>query len=220
MECKRCNANISVKNKTCPLCGNRMTDDGRNRDNVFPVIKTRSKKEQLFINVMTLVLFSGSVLCVMLNIAISTEFLWSLFVVAGALCLWVSLVVALKVKRHLPRAIFWVVLLIAFLAGAWDVSTGSHGWSLDYVIPILFSAAIIMIRLISGVLKMAMSDYVVYLIINGLLGIIPFIFVLTGILNTVIPSIICTSISIISLGILFIFDRRQMIDEIHRRTHI
>ena len=220
MRCKRCNANISGKNKTCPLCQNQMIDDGQNSNSVFPVIKIGSKKEKLFINIITLFLFSSSTLCVMLNITITSDVLWSPFVVAGAACLWVSLMLALKSRRHLPRAIFWEVLLIAVLAGIWDASTGFYGWSIAYVIPILFSGAIVMIRILASILKMAINDYIVYLIINGILGIIPLIFILTDILPVVIPSMICVSISLISLGILFIFDRRDLIEELQRRAHI
>lgn len=220
MKCNRCNANISGKNKTCPICQNELVYDGRNREDVFPVIRIGSRKQKLFMNVVSLVLLSASVFCVMLNISVFPDVLWSPFVVAGAFCFWATLSLALKSRKHLPRAIFWEVLFIAVLAAIWDVSTGSHGWSIDYVIPILFTGAIITTRIVATILKMAINDYIVYLIINGVLGIIPLIFILTHILNVTIPSMICVSICAISLGMLFIFDRRQLMEEIYRRTHI
>lgn len=220
MKCKRCNSIISTNHKTCPLCQNDLIKDGTDAENVFPVVKLGSKKEKIFINLMTLSLFSASVICVMMNISFFNEVFWSLFVVAGAACLWTSLVIAFRVRRHLPQAIFWEVLLIAGFAVIWDIGTGSYGWSINYVIPIIFSGAIIVIWLVSTILKMAFNDYIVYLIVNGVLGIIPLIFILTHMIDVVVPSMICVSVSLIALAALFVFDRQQLIEEIHRRTHI
>ena len=188
--------------------------------NVKSFFEENLKKEKLFINFVTLFLFASSTLCVMLYITFTKDVLWSPFVVAGAACLWVSLLLALKSRRHLPRAIFWEVLLIAVLATLWDASTGFYAWSISFVIPILFSGAIVMTRILASILKMAINDYIVYLIINGILGIIPLIFILTGMVTVVIPSMICVSISLISLAILFIFDRHDLIEEVQRRAHI
>ena len=220
MKCERCNAYVSGKNKTCPLCQNKMIDTGENQESVFPPIQLASKKEKLFIKILSLILFAGTVFCVMANLTINPEVIWSPFVAGGALCLWLTLILALKSRRHIPKAIFWIILFIAALAVIWDFSTGFHKWSIDYIIPILFSGAIIIIAVVATILKIAINDYIVYILSNSILGIIPLVFILTGILNVTIPSMICVSFSIISLAGLFIFDRYRLVDELKRRTHI
>lgn len=220
MKCERCNATITGRNKDCPLCGYPLVSSDTNMDSVFPVVKLRSKKEKFFFNLMTLILFSVSVICFLINLVITGTVFWSLFVIAGAVCFWISLFLALRARRHIPKAIFWQVLLISVLAVLWDFATSFRGWSITFVIPIIFIGAIVVIRLVSRILKLSMYDYVFYLIINGILGIIPLIFILTDILITPIPSVICIAVSAISLAALFIFDRKEMFDEIQRRTHI
>lgn len=220
MRCERCNAEISVSGKTCPLCHNELVQSDSNAESVFPIIRIGSKREKLFVNIVTLVLFASSIVCVMMNLALFPRVAWSLFVVGGAVCLWSSLILALKARRHLPKAIFWEVVFVAALAVIWDALTGWHGWSLDFIIPLLFSGAIVIIGIVSFILKLALNDYIVYIISNGILGMIPLIFILTGTLNVVVPSMICVCISLISIGILFIFERDRFLEELQRRTHI
>lgn len=220
MKCERCNAKISGNKKDCPLCGYPLVMDGPGKEAVFPVVKLGSKKEKLFFNLVTLVLFSASVICFLINLVITGTVFWSLFVIAGAACLWTSLFLALRARRHIPKAIFWQVVLVAALAVLWDFATDYRGWSITFVIPLIFIGAIVVIRIVSRVLKLSMYDYVIYLVVNGILGIIPLIFILTDSLMTPIPSVICVAISAISLAALFIFDRKSMIEEIQRRTHI
>lgn len=220
MKCERCNATISGNKKECPLCNHVLVTDGPNIDSVFPIVKLRSKREKFIFNLVSLVLFSGSVICFLINLVITGTVFWSLFVIAGAVCLWISLFLALRARRHIPKAVFWQVMLVAVLAVLWDFATDFRGWSITFVIPIIFIGAIVIIRLVSRILKLSMYDYIIYLIANGVLGIIPLIFILTGVLITPIPSVICVAISAISLAVLFIFDKKSMIDEIQRRTHI
>jgi hypothetical protein len=96
----------------------------------------------------------------------------------------------------------------------------SKGWSINYVIPLVCVAAMISMALISKIIKLYIEDYILYIIIDGLFGIVPIIFIITGLLDVLYPSIICISISVISLATIIIFEDKRLIAEIKRRLHV
>ena len=52
-------------------------------------------------------------------------------------CLHVTLLVGIRKWRNLPKSVMYEALLGAGLSILWDVGTGWHGWSLNFVLPIL-----------------------------------------------------------------------------------
>jgi len=58
------------------------------------------------------------------------------------------------------------------------------------------------------------------LIIDSIFGITPIVFLLTGLLQVVIPTIVCIGVSIVSLSALIIFEGENMKGELKKRLHI
>jgi MFS superfamily sulfate permease-like transporter len=102
----------------------------------------------------------------------------------------------------------------------WDVFTGWHGWSVDYVIPIAFASVMTATAILARILKMPTETYMVYSVLLILYGIIPAIFVLSGLSTIIYPSLICVAGSLLSLAALLIFESRNMIEELKRRLHL
>ena len=63
-------------------------------------------------------------------------------------------------------------------------------------------------------------DYLIYFALDGLFGIVPIIFFLTGCLNVLYPSLICVAVSVISLAALAVFAGENMLAELKRRLHL
>jgi len=112
------------------------------------------------------------------------------------------------------------VAIISSLAIFWDWKIGWKGWSIDFVIPIACIGAMIMIYIIAKIMKLSIRDYITYALIDGLLGIVPLLFMLLGWTKFIYPTIICVALSIIFLSALFIFHGRDIKDELNKRMHI
>ena len=77
-----------------------------------------------------------------------------------------------------------------------------------------------MLAVIVKIKHMEISDYIIYMALFGIFGIIPIIFYLTGSLRIFYPSLICVAQSIISLAALIIFEGENVRAELKRRLHL
>ena len=94
-----------------------------------------------------------------------------------------------------------------------------HFFSYKKDLTIIFISMISM-AIIAKVTNLHVRDFTIYLIIDGLFGIIPIIFYFTGLLTVQYPSLICVAASIISLVALLIFEGENMRGELKRRLHL
>ena len=62
--------------------------------------------------------------------------------------------------------ILWLVFWLSLLAVLWDVFTGWHRWSLNYVVPSLCVFAMAGMAVIARVLHLRVEDFFIYLIRN------------------------------------------------------
>ena len=163
---------------------------------------------------------AASVISLAVNYLLPTQIWWSLFVVFGIACVWISLSLAIKKRRNLPKNILWQVFLAAVLSLLWDLATGWHRWSLDYFLPILFTLAIVSMWVTARILNLRAGDYLVYLCIDILFAILPAVCIFAGALRVLLPSIICVVGSILSLAALLIFEGENMRRELRRKLHL
>lgn len=74
---------------------------------------------------------------------------WSLFVVAGIGCAYVSVWVGVLKKANLLKNIIWQLLIVSVCAVLWDAFTHWHGWSIEYVFPITCLVAMIAMAVVA-----------------------------------------------------------------------
>jgi len=140
--------------------------------------------------------------------------------IAGLTSGWLTVGIAVKKRGKPLKAVFWQVCVLSILALAWDYGTGFRGWSLDYVLPILYTCTMLAMALIAWFLHLRASDYLLYLIMNILLGLIPLILLLIGALRVVYPAVVCAAVSTIFLAVLILFEGHALKGELLRRLHL
>ncbi|OGO89322.1 MAG: hypothetical protein A2Y17_10550 [Clostridiales bacterium GWF2_38_85] len=168
----------------------------------------------------TFIAITISISSVALNMMIPSDIWWSLFVIGGAISAWITASVGIKYRRKLFKNITWQLFIVTTFAVLWDLSTGWLRWSIDYVIPISCMASMLSMYILSKILKIPTYEYVLYLILDALYGIIPVIFIFTGVLNIIYPSVICVACSLISTAAILLFEGKNMKEEIIRRMHL
>lgn len=217
--CNNCKVHVAGNRKNCPLCQEILVGE-KFKDEVFPKISFVYKEHGLFFKVMLLVAIIIASVSVAINILLPQKGAWSLFVLGGLGSVWASMITAINKRSNIPKNIVYQVMIISVIVVLWDLLTGWKGWSITYVIPFVCFSAMISMAIISKVLKLYVEDYILYIIIDGLFGLVQIIFIFTGGLSVLYPSLICIVTSVISLSTILIFEEKKLRAEIKRRLHM
>ncbi len=95
-----------------------------------------------------------------------------------------------------------------------------HGWAVDYVVPIIFSAAMTALFVLSKVLKLNIPDYIFSIVICIFFGLIPLILCLVGVTKLIIPSAICIALSALFLITLILYNGQELLTTLSKKFHI
>ena len=218
--CEKCAVSISGDFEKCPLCQNTLAGNGTNEHEPFPFVPLISHKHSLFFRLLQLCSAIVVILSVTVNLAIPKSGFWSLFVVAGMVCVWINLLIAVHKRHNILKNLTYQVTVVSILSVLWDIFTGWHKWSVDFVIPIAFIAVMTAITILARILKMSTGTYIIYSFLLILYGIVPVIFILSGLSAVIFPSLFCVAGSLISLTALLVFEGRNMAEELKRRLHL
>ncbi len=218
--CANCGVHVTGQGKLCPLCQTPLTGEAGDSRETFPTIPTMFRRYHFFFRLLIFCSVAAAVVSVILNLALRSEVWWSLFVLGGIGCFWLGTAIAVSKRRNIPKNILYQVVFLSVCAVLWDVSTHWHKWSINYVIPIACTLAMLSLGTIAKVMRLPERDYIVYLLIDCFFGIVPLVFYLLGMLDVALPSLICVGVSILSLTALIVFEGEHMKNELNRRLHL
>lgn len=217
--CHYCQVHIRGAQKSCPLCGNSLPEVDPPEPDLFPTIPPTYNGHQA-----VRVLLFLSVACMVVSVAIYSAFPtrlnWPLFLLFAIVSMWLSLVGLIKKRHNIPKTILRQVAIVCLLSMLWDLATGRHGWSLDYVVPLVCMLAMVVMYVIAKILNLSASDYIVYFMLDGLFGIIPLLFLVFGWVSVTYPSILCVSVCILFLSAILIFQGSNIKQEWDKKMHL
>ena len=217
-KCLKCNVFIASSSRFCPLC-NTPVESGSEYD-VFPIVHYDYKHHDILLNILKVCSIIATLLCLFLNYTINREISWSLFVIAGILSFWLTLVTALRGRKHFMKMLFVEMILIIIVSIIWDYFTGFHFWSINYCLPFLCSIYTICILLMRIFRANLAKDFIFYATINSMIGLVPGILLIFNEVTVLWPSYVSVIISMIILVFLLVFNKRQVKNELERRFHI
>lgn len=188
------------------------------RNNDFPgCFKEPKKTGKKIFETFTFLCIVIAVLCTMLDYMTDRSVSFSWFVLGGCFCTWLLVSVGYRKRRNILKNEMWQLLLITGLAVLWDIFTGWRGWSVDYVMPLVSLAVLCSMPVIAKVRHLEAAEYLFYLIQASVFGWIPMILVWTGVVKTPYPAVICAGISFLVVVGLFLFRRKEVFREIHKK---
>ncbi|MGI6115087.1 DUF6320 domain-containing protein [Luoshenia tenuis] len=217
--CKSCRVSVAGNRRYCPLCGGGLTGDGEEHTD-YPILPQDQSHSKRLIQIISGVALTAAIICAAINLLVPAKIWWSLFATLGLGCGWLWAVVGIVKKAKLLNNIVWQLVLISAAALLWDGLTGWRGWSLDYVFPCVCTGAMLAVIILSRVRHMPDRDYIISLILCAVMGVIPLIFMFTGVLSVAIPSVICAAASLIVILLQMIFNWKAMYREIHKKLHL
>jgi cation transport ATPase len=158
--------------------------------------------------------------CLLINLLTYTGNIWSFYVIGSLLYAWIVIGYPLFRKRKTGQIIVVVAIATSAYVFSLEWVTHTKGWALTYVLPFIFIGATLVITFIILIKRLKWREYTVYQTIMVILGFLPIIFCLTGLVNPMWPSILSAFYSLLTLVGMFIFADKKYKDELIKRFHI
>lgn len=218
--CNKCKTHITGSLTYCPLCQSELVVIDEKVEELYPMAYESDAANYMILKIFAFISVVVSILSVFMNIIIPTKVWWSLIVVTTFVCLWISLSIAISKHKNILKYLLHQSIIISLFSIFLDYFTGRYGWSINFVIPVIFTLAMIVMYILSKILRLQAGEYMIYLLLDALFGIIPILFLVTDSVKYTVPSFICILVSLISVTALIIFEGRTMLSELKRRLHI
>lgn len=149
------------------------------------------------------------------------QFNYSLFISAGVFTMWFVLMIAFFKRHNLMKNAMWQLIVISLGCVLWDVSTGWRGWSVNYIVPEAGVMIMVIMLLLRFLYYRMPKDYMIYLVMAAIFSMaLPVIFIATGLIYAVIPSVVSIGVSVILLAWLTLFNGRDLNRELKKKFHI
>lgn len=217
--CDKCMVNVTGAQTVCPLCQAQLNGE-ESCQRTFPFIDTIMHKHNLLIRILFFISAVLVVLCFAANYLFPFPGFWSLFVVIGVVCMWTSVSLIVRKRHNIPKTILVQAILLSTVVLALDLMTGWHRWSITYAAPCFFIVAILAVWAVAFILRLPLEHFLVYLLIDLAIGVIPIFFILFGWVSVNIPSLLCVLASTISFVALLSFKEKALGNEVKKRLHM
>lgn len=218
--CDKCHVTLEGNWDYCPLCQGEVRGEPDEGRELFPDIPTVSKRYSMLFKWLLFGSAAAGILSVTIDVLVPTPVWWSLFVLLGIGSMWLTLAIVVHKRANILKTVLYQVVAVSLLAVCWDAVTHWHGWSLEYVLPIVCAAAMIAMAVVARVQNLRLEDYVIYIVIDAIFGIVPAVCLFAHAVTVRIPSVVCVAVSVLSLAALFIFAGGRIRSELTRRLHM
>lgn len=204
----------------CPLCQLELEPDEKGaEEDLFPHLKELYKRNLLF-KIITFISLLLVITSVFMGMWLGGNHSWVYIIIAAVGCFWIVFYIAFRKRKNVEKAILYTEVLIAIICRSWDYAMGNRGWSMDFVIPILGIVVLVVLFMISRLMHPKDDDDMIYLIIGGLLGLVPLLFYWLHLVHIALPSLLCAAVSLIYFTAVVVFQGDRMIGELERRMHV
>ncbi len=218
--CEKCGVRVIGAPPCCPLCQGPLTGEPDGSGDIYPDIPFAGNPHQLLFRLLTLGTVIAVVVCAAVLFCLPEYSAAALSGIAGLASGWLTVGVAVKKRAKPLNAVFLQVCVLSILILAWDYGTGRRGWSLNYVLPALYTCTMLAMAVIARLMRLRAADYLLYLLLNILLGLAPMVPLLCGALRVVYPAVICAAVSVVFLAALILFEGSALKHELLRRLHL
>lgn len=218
-KCSHCKVNFSSPDNRCPLCYRISEETEGSEDYAYPIIPLRYSSQKGI----KLLMFISVIIAVIL-ISLGYIIKISLRAVLFSLCIiatmWIVLISMLQKRRSIIKSFLNQILTFSALFVIWDFATDYRGWSISYAIPILNVSALIAMFVAAKITRSKPVDFLIYLLIAGFSGLLPFLFLLMKLTENPIPSVLCVGTSVIAISGIAIFYGEIILEEIKKKMSL
>ena len=218
--CEKCKITIRTEHKSCPLCHGGLSGTASKEDSIFPDIPAIKKRQISFFSMLTFCCVLAFIFSYLINNIIPSGSKWFIYMIGGICLVWIALIWGKSKRKNLLKNTIGQMIIIGVGLGICDVFIGWKGWSVEFAWPILIFLSLIFNVITTWVKKLEGSDYMIYLLMNSIFGLIPILLVQLQVVKFIIPSIICGGFAMVLLAGLIIFRWDQVVQELVKKFHM
>lgn len=217
--CTECE--IVTAEHTCPLCHKVLSEDfSREESRAYPVYDQQEYKIRARISKLAIIGgILATLICFLVNLIVMPHFLWVFYVAVAVFYLLVSLNHTILSTSHLGGKITAQVISLTILLLVIDGMSGSVQWSVNYVVPFVIIAGILLISIIIIKVRMKWTGYISFLLMMIALGFLPLILYFTGVANILWPSISAASFGAATFIAMLLIANESFMTQLGRRFH-
>ena len=135
--------------------------------------------------------------------------------------MWLALAIGFVKRYNLMKNAMWQLIIVSVGCILWDVFTGWHGWSVDYVLPAVCMVILLSMFIITKVQRNTAREYMIYFVMAAGYGVLlPLILLLTGVVKFQLVCSICVVACFLFLAALVIFKGKEFREEMHKKFHV
>ncbi|MGN0706626.1 MAG: DUF6320 domain-containing protein [Faecalibacterium sp.] len=222
--CPHCRIQVGGGPEYCPLCRNPLV--GEPSAALWPRTSPPLKRLTMVFKVAAFVLLGITVVCAAVDFLLipQAHTHWSGLVLGWALGLLAVLYLQMRRHANVPKLLFQLFVAASALAMFTDWFFGWSGFSLDYVVPVLCSAVLVVNFGFSFVRARFTENALIYLLLNMLMGVLPYLLLPfkldSGGLAHSVPWVVCLIVSTLSFLGLVLFKGRALRAELEKRLHL
>lgn len=217
--CQKCE--INTEEQTCPLCHQVLSKVEQAEDQrAYPVYDQQEYKMRARIS--RLAIIGGilaTLICLLINVIVMPHFLWVFYVAVAVFYLLVSLNHTILSASHLGGKITAQVISLTILLLVIDGMSGSVQWSVNYVVPFVIIAGIMLISIIILKVRMRWTGYISFLLMMIALGFLPLILYFTGVANVLWPSVSAAAFGVATFIAMLLIANESFMTQLSRRFH-
>ncbi|WP_237585473.1 DUF6320 domain-containing protein [Alkalibacterium sp. MB6] len=219
--CNHCEVSVEGEWSFCPLCQQDLTqkDTGESEPSAFlsvPLRFTRKRVKQAFM-VASIVII---VLYLLAYMIWNFRFFGLEYVLFGLMSSWLMVLVLIRKRRNIVKGITYLLFILSLLSLYLDYVDGWRGWSVTFAIPIVCIAALLAMFLAIQIIQIKAGDYVLYLQLAAIVGLIPLLFLLMGWARHPLPSSLSVLFSFVMFLAVLIKYGKEIRKELGKRMHI
>ncbi len=221
MKCEKCGVNITGNRRVCPLCGQKLSEIAAEEEDyaIFPRVAERLSYN-LIVKITTFVALIFILVINIINYSFIPDLALYVPLSLAVGCAWIIIVVGVRKRKNIPKNILYEAIIAAVLCLIWDKVTGARGWSVQYVLPIMFASLNVFYFVMSYVDRNNQPQYNIYFIISLMGTAISIIFVLTGVALATPFVSIPIGVGLALLLAKLVFHGRAFLSELYRRLHV
>lgn len=222
MYCENCKVSFDSDTGCCPLCHEKL-GESKTENRLYPARDKMITKTQMknFSNVYFFLSLIAIAVSVIINFHAQHKFTWSVVVVVGTIYFYSLIKNTILAKSNIGFKIMFQAVLMSLLLYAIDYFiTNKTNWSLEYAIPFTLVGTTVSLTVLAFSNSKKWRDYVIYILSTVVLGLIPFIFYLTKIIDVSWPSLVSFLYSIFTILGMLMFFRKKLTNEFKKNFHI
>lgn len=217
--CPNCKIRVGGDPEYCPLCQSQLLGEGEAPR--YPHVVPEQRRYSLAYKIIAFILLTAVVICMAVDFLVVDGALhWSLPVLIGVVGTLILLRALMKRRRNAPKLLFQTLVLVSAVLVLCDWATGWHRFSVNYAVPILCTAALVLNAVFAYVNRHFTENGLVYLLLNIVVGALPYLAFLLSPEQVPMAWTICLIVGIITFLSLVIFKGRDLWVELQKRLHL